>query len=166
MKDYHVDWYTQDQWEFKYILTVAKKPRFNDIEDISEHVDQVKEVKGEYEVVQETSTLIYENAVFVNSEDGRVRFTLRDDLMEENVSLDARHIKVKPEDVSEDSVQHSGGHYPYDEDVIPELEHREFNNSLDKIRAFFRETPVKELESEGRLRHLLPADGGSCLQEF
>lgn len=166
MKDYHVDWYTHDQWEFKYVLTVVKRPRFDDIDDISEHVDQVKEVKGDYEVVQETSTLMYENAVFVNSEDGRVRFTLRDDLMEENVSLDARHIEVKPENVGDDSLRHRDGHYPYDEDVIPELEHRDFKNSLDKIKAFFRETPVKELESEERLRHLLPTDGGNCLRKL
>lgn len=166
MKDYHYDWYTQDQWEFNYILTVVKRPSFKNIDDISKHLDQVKEVKGDYDVVQETTTLMYENAVFVNSEDGRVRFTLRDDLMDENIQLDSKHVSVQPGDVEQRCLQINGKMYPYDENIIPELEHREFNNSLDKIKAFFRETPVKELESVSQMRSELPKNGKECLREF
>lgn len=155
MRDYHVDWYTHKEWEFKYILTVVKKPRFKNIDDLSKHIDQVKDVKGEYDVVQETQTLMYENAVFVNKEDGRVRFTLRDDLMDENVQLDQKTVAVQPEDMERDSLNVRGKRYPYDENVIPDLEHRDFKNSFDKLRAFFRETPVKELSSEQEMKQRL-----------
>jgi len=38
MKDYHHTWYNNPEWEFKYVLSVAKKPRFKDIDNIENHV--------------------------------------------------------------------------------------------------------------------------------
>ena len=148
MKDYEHTWYNNPEWEFKYILTIAKKPRFKDIDNLADHVDEVKEVQGDYDVVQEKQALLYENAVFVHQDDLRTRFVLRDDLMDYNVELDTRYGSVEPEDVEDDRININGVYYPFAEDVIPELEHREFNGRIDKLQAFFRETPVKEIESE------------------
>jgi hypothetical protein len=156
MSDYEHTWYNNSDWEFKYIITVAKKPRFEEIDDLSKPFDDVKEIKGEYEVIQEKNILIYENAVFVHKEDSRTRFVLRDDLMNYNVDLNNEYQTVQPEDVEKNKIRINGKYYPYAEDIIPELEHREFKNSLDKLKAFFRETPVKEIRSEQKFLDMLP----------
>lgn len=165
MKDYHHTWYNNPEWEFKYILSVAKKPRFKNIDNIEKHIDEVKEVKGDYDVVQEKSVLVYENAVFVHEEDSRTRFVLRDDLMDYNVSLSKWHGKVTREDVEDDKIVVEGQYYPYAEDVIPDLEHRDFNGRLDKIKAFFKETPVKQIESESEFLGRLSVRDGSVLRK-
>lgn len=148
MKDYQHTWFNNSEWNFKYILSVAKKPSFKNIRDIENHIDEVKEVKGDYDVVQEKSVLVYENAVFVHDQDSRTRFVLRDDLMDYKVNLSTWYEDATPENVESDKIRLDGRYYPFAEDVIPELEHREFNGRIDKIKAFFSETPVKEIESE------------------
>lgn len=148
MKDHQHTWFNNSEWSFKYILSVAKKPSFKDVHDIENHVDEVKEIKGDYDIVQEKSVLVYENAVFVNDLDSRTRFVLRDDLMDYNVKLDTWHDNATPENVESDMILLDGQYYPFAGDVIPDLEHRDFRGRIDKIKAFFRETPVKELESE------------------
>lgn len=164
MRDYSTDWYNHDDWEFRYVVTVVKKPRFESIDDLSKHIEGVKEVKGDYEVVQETSTLLYENAVFVNKEDGRVRFVIRDDAT--NYELNVKHVNVQLGHTEESKVEVNGQYYPYAEDVVPELEHREFSGHLDKLKAFFRETPVKELDSESELMSRLTVSGEHVIREI
>jgi hypothetical protein len=166
MSDYEHTWYNNQEWELKYIVKVAKKPRFKNIDDISKYVDEVKEVKGDYDIVQEKKILIYENAVFVHKKDSRTRFVLRDDLMDYNIKLDKKHKTVQPQDVEEQKVRVNGRYYPYAEDVIPDLEHREFRNSLDKLKAFFRETPVKQISSEEKFLRNLSVKDDHVLRQF
>lgn len=163
MKDYSTNWYNHDDWEFRYVVTVVKKPRFESIDDLSKHIEDVKEVKGDYEVVQETSTLLYENAVFVNKGDGRIRFVIRDDAT--NYELNAKHVNVQPEHIEKRRIEVNGKYYPYAEDIVPELEHREFSGHLDKLKAIFRETPVKELDSKSELMARLTVSGQKVIKE-
>lgn len=84
--------------------------------------------------------------------------------MDYNVSLSKWYGKVTREDVESDRIVVDGQYYPYAEDVIPELEHRDFDGQLDKIKAFFRETPVKEIESESEFLSKLSVRDDSVLR--
>ena len=166
MKDYEHTWYNNSNWELKYILKVAKRPRFKNIDNIADHVDDVKEVKGNYDIVQEKQVILYENAVFVNKEDSRTRFVLRDDLMDHNVVLEKEHAHVTRENVENNRIKVNGVYYPFAGDIIPELEHRDFNGRLDRIQAFFRETPVKEIESESAFLNRLSVRNNKVLRKL
>lgn len=156
MEDYNKTWYNNEEWELKYIITVARKPSFKDNIDLESEIDEIKEIKGDYDITQEKSVFFYENAVFVHRNDSRTRFVLRDDLMDANINLSKWNKNVQREDVLDDVIIVDGRKYPYYEDIIPDLESRDFSGRFDKLVAFFRETPVKEIKTEKQFLNSIP----------